>query len=133
MENNIGVLDSDELMVEAILERHPDFKKKRTESIQSYIQRFTNIFKYKTKINNMVVRKSQELQADNFTVLTGTLKIAPKADFVFLIPPTNLRVQSRFGGFENANIWHQEEINFLNSKNIHFEILNTQIEDHIFK
>ena len=133
VENNLGVIDSDELMVDAIIERHPDFKKKRGESIQNYIQRFTAIFKYKTKINNMVVRKSHELQADNYTVLTGTLKIAPKADFVFLIPPTNSRVLTRFGGIDNATNWHQEEINFLNSKNIHFEILDTEIEDCIFK
>ena len=126
-------IDTDELMVGEIQILHPDFPKLKTESIQNYIRRFTDTFKYKTKINNRVIKRCQEFLDRNLTVLTGTIKIAEKADFVFLIPPTNLRVQSRFGGFENANIWHQEEINFLNSKNIHFEILNTQIEDHIFK
>ena len=88
------------------------------ETIQDFIFRYTMEFNNKTKINNRVNRKANDLQDDNYTVLTGTLKIATVADQVFLIPPTNSSVQSRFGGFEEANNWHRNEIAYLKRNNI---------------
>jgi len=133
VENNIGVLDSDVIMVEVMKSLEPDFKMLPDETIQDFIYRYTLEFNNKTKVNNRVIKKANELQDDNYTVLTGTLKIATVADYVFLIPPTNSRVQTRFGGFENATIWHRKEIAYLRRNRTPFTILNTQIEDRIFK
>ncbi len=133
VENNIGVLDSDVIMVEVMKSLEPDFHMLPNESIQDFIYRHTLEFKNKTKVNKLVIKRANELLIDNYTVLTGTLKIAKDADYVFLIPPTNKRVQSRFGSYDEAYNWHINEIAFLNSNNIHFVILNTQIEDRIFQ
>ena len=45
-----NIIDTDELMVEEIQKLHPDFTRLTNETIQSYIRRFTDTFKYKTKM-----------------------------------------------------------------------------------
>ena len=133
VENNIGVIDSDVIMAEVMKSLEPDFKMLPNETIQDFIYRYTLEFNNKTKVNNRVIKRANELIIDNYTVLTGTLKIAKEADYVFVAPPNNKRIQNRFGSYEEALNWHINEIDFLNIKKIHFEILNTQIEDRIFK
>jgi hypothetical protein len=89
VENHILFVDSDVLMKETIEERHPEFPFQDGMTIQNYIRDFTNLYKYKTKINNAVLKKAHKLCEDGLTVLTGTIKLSKNADFVFVLKPDN--------------------------------------------
>jgi hypothetical protein len=125
-------IDTDELMVEEIEKLHPDFPKLITESIQNYIKRFTATFKYKTKINNRVIKRCQQLLDDNLTILTGTIKLAKKADFVFVVSPQNQRLINRFESMDSVHEFHKEEVKFLKKEKVVFLIIDKNIEEILY-
>jgi hypothetical protein len=128
---HIDIVDSDDLMEEEILKLHPDFIREPKESIQNYILRFVETFKYKTKINNRVRKKARRLNDDGMTVLTGTVKLAKYADFVFIIHPSNPRLEDRFGTLENAMEKHELEVRQIRQFKVPYLILKGDIEDEI--
>jgi broad-specificity NMP kinase len=131
VENHILFVDADVLIKETIEERHPEFPFLEGMTIQNYIRDFTNIYKYKTKINNAVLKKAHKLCEDGLTVLTGTIKLSKNADFVFVLKPDNPRLLNRFKTFEVSNNHFAHEINFLTANKVIYRILDMDLENEI--
>ncbi len=125
-------IDTDEIMIDVIHEFHPEFPILEGQSIHEYIRAFTDTFKYKTKINNEVIKRSINFKQHGYTVLTGTLKIAPNADHVFVIKPENPRIVSRFGSLSDSNKFYDDQIDFFRKQNISYHILVRNLEDELF-
>jgi broad-specificity NMP kinase len=132
VENHILFVDADVLMKEAIEERHPEFPFQDGMTIQNYIRDFTNLYKYKTKINNAVLKKAHKLCEDGLTVLTGTIKLSKNADFVFVLKPDSPRLLDRFKTFEDSNNHFANEINFLTTNKVIYRILDRNLENELF-
>ena len=132
VESHILFVDADVLMKETIEERHPEFPFLEGMTIQNYIRDFTRIYKYKTKINNAVLKKAHKLCDDGLTVLTGTLKLSKNADFVLVLKQDNPRLLERFKTFEVSNNHFAHEINFLNSNKVIYKILDKNLENELF-
>ena len=128
---NKCLIDTDELMVKEIQQLYPDFSRLRKETIQSYFKRFSDTYNNKTKINNRVLKKCQELLDDGLTILTGTIKFAKNADFVYVINPNNERLVNRFGSEELVIEFHKKEVKFLQNQKVVFSIIDENIEEII--
>ncbi len=124
-------IDTDELMVKEIQQLYPDFSRLRKETIQSYLKRFSDTYNNKTKINNRVLKKCQELLDDGLTILSGTIKFAKNADFVFVVSPENQRLINRFGSKELVIEFHKKEVKFLQKEKVVFTIIDKNIEEII--
>jgi len=131
--SKIGFFDADDLMVEVMQEFEPQFIRLENEPIQTFIRRFTDTFKYKTKINNQVLKRVQYMLDDKLTVLTGTIKIAKHADFVFLCPINFPGLIQRHGSQEQIEQARTEEIKFLNKNKIPFQLLNDTLENELLR
>ena len=131
VESHILFVDADVLMKETIEERHPEFPFLEGMTIQNYIRDFTRIYKYKTKINNAVLKKAHKLCDDGLTVLTGTLKLSKNADFALVLKPDNPRLLMRFNTFKESNNHFANEINFLTTNKVIYRILDKNLENEI--
>jgi hypothetical protein len=124
--------DSDDLMIEVIKDIHPEFPLINDQTVQEYIHEFVKKYKYKTKINKLALKRAKSLNQDGFTVLTGTLKLAKDADYVFVMKPENPRIISRFKNIIESTKFYELQINYFNENNIPFHILNMNLEDELF-
>ena len=124
--------DADELIKEVMQELHPDFKMTADQTVQEYILAFTEKYKYKSKINNLALNKARKLCIDGFTVLTGTLKLAKSADYVFVMKPENQRIISRFKNISESTKFYEFQINYFKENKIPYHILGLNIEDELF-
>ncbi len=131
--SHIGFYDADELMAEVMQEFEPEFIRGKNEPIQTFIKRFTDTYKYKTRINNQVVKRVQHLLDDKLTVLTGTIKIAKHADFVFLCPQDFQGLKDRYETTELIQQARREEIKFLKKNKISFVLLKDTLEKELLR
>jgi hypothetical protein len=104
-----NIIDTDELIVEEMNKRHPDFKREADEPIQEFILRYVKKFDHKAEINNIVLNQAKELAASGKTILTGTMAFIKDADIVFRMNPTSSRAIERFGSVEKAKDFAKKE------------------------
>jgi hypothetical protein len=129
--SSVGFYDADELMVEVMQEFQPEFIRIENEPIQTFIKRFTDTFKYKSKVNNQVIKRIQYLLDDKLTVLTGTIKIAKYADFVYLSPINFCGLLERHQTKDLVEFAREEEIRFLNKNKIPFTLLSKDLSQEL--
>lgn len=103
------VVDTDDLMVEEMTRRHPDFKQEVTEKIQDFIFRYVKTHDHKAEINKIVLDRVKQLVAQGNTVLTGTTAFIKDVDFVFRMNPESKQAIERFGSVEKAKEFAQVE------------------------
>ena len=125
-----NVVDTDDLMVDEMTRRHPDFKQNPDESIQNFIFRYVKEFDHKKEINEIVLQNVKKLTSEGKTVLTGTIAFIKDADFVFRMRPENERVQKRFGSLEEAKNFSAKERELTSQANKQY-IETTGIEKSI--
>jgi hypothetical protein len=104
-----NIIDTDELIVEEMNKRHPDFKQEADEPIQEFILRYVKKFDHKAEINNIVLNQAKELAASGKTILTGTMAFIKDADIVFRMNPASSRAIERFGSVEKAKDFAKKE------------------------
>jgi hypothetical protein len=104
-----NIIDTDELIVEEMNKRHPDFKQEANEPIQEFILRYVKKFDHKAEINKIVLNQAKELAASGKTVLTGTMAFIKDADIVFRMNPASSRAIERFGSVEKAKDFAKKE------------------------
>jgi len=104
-----NIIDTDELIVEEMNKRHPDFKQEANEPIQEFILRYVIKYDHKAEINKIVLNQVKELTASGKTVLTGTMAFIKDVDVVFRMNPTSSRAIERFGSVEKAKDFAKKE------------------------
>ena len=104
-----NIIDTDELIVEEMNKRHPDFKQEANEPIQEFILRYVKKFDHKAEINKIVLNQAKDLAASGKTVLTGTMAFIKDADIVFRMNPASSRAIERFGSVEKAKDFAKKE------------------------
>jgi hypothetical protein len=109
VKSNEGVIDSDQLIIEEMMKRHPDFKKEPKETDGNFIFRYVKEYDHKGEINQIVLGQIKELTDKGFTVLTGTRAFIDKADVIITVSPSNKRIISRFGKEEESQRFSVKE------------------------
>jgi len=135
-EQAIDVIDTDDLMVEEMLKRHPEFTRKENESIQDYILRYVKEYPTeKNSINDDVYDRVREYLDQGKTVLTGTKAFIPDVDFAISVPASNERVLERFKNSEEAALKFKkkeaEDIKKADTKV--FELEDQELEDFLLE
>ena len=129
-----NVIDTDNLIVEEMGRRHPNFKQNTGESIQDFIFRYVKEYDHKSEINAIVLEKSKKLAAEGKTVLTGTMAFIKDADIVFRMNPENERAIQRFGSVEKAKEFaakEKQEVQNANKKALETQAIEKSITENL--
>lgn len=92
-----NVVDTDQLIIDEMTKRHPDFTRDPGELDGDFIFRYVKEHDHKAEINKQVLKQVKKLLKEDKTVLTGTIAFAGDVDIAFTIPSSNPRVVERFG------------------------------------